>query len=68
MRNVLKTARESKDMTQQGVADYLGITVQYYQRIESGQQTGNFVIWDALEDLFGIHQRVLRQLAPKGNQ
>lgn len=47
-------------MTQQQVADHLGISLRYYQKIEEGSRTGDFQIWDDLEDLFGIHQRVLR--------
>ena len=49
-------------MTQQGVADYLGIGLRYYQKIESGDRTGDFEIWDNLEDLFSIHQRILREI------
>lgn len=61
MRQNLKNARLANGMTQQGVADHIGVTVAYYQRIESGQQTGKCKTWDALEDLFGIHQRSLRE-------
>ena len=64
-REVLKQARKGKGMTQQAVADYLGIGERLYKYIESGQRTGNFKIWDALEDLFGIHQRVLREIQEK---
>lgn len=62
MRNNLKNARMTKGMTQQGVADYLGIGLRYYQKIESGDRTGDFEIWDNLEDLFSIHQRILREI------
>ena len=48
-------------MTQQQVADYLGITLVAYGRIESGMRIGRIETWDKLEDLFGIHQRVLRE-------
>ena len=60
MRANLKEARRAKGMTQQAVADALGISLRHYQRIESGVSTGDFTIWDDLEDLFGIHQRELR--------
>lgn len=43
------------------VAEYLGISVRYYQMIERGERNGDFELWDALEDLFGIHQRKLRE-------
>lgn len=60
-RENLKRARKDAGMTQQQVADHLGITERYYQRIEAGERTGDFEIWDTLEDLFGVHQRKLRE-------
>lgn len=62
MRKYLKKARNDKGMTQQEVADYLKINLRYYQKIEEGSRTGNFEIWDKLEDLFAIHQRKLREI------
>lgn len=64
MRSKLKIVRQSMDMTQQEMADKLGITLRYYQKIEAGERTGDFEIWDALEDLTGIHQRILRENNP----
>lgn len=61
MRENLKAARTEKGMTQQQVAEHLGISLRYYQKIEEGTRTGDFEIWDSLEDLFGIHQRKLRE-------
>lgn len=63
MREILKKARLKKKMTQQQVADYLEIGLRYYQKIESGDRTGDFEIWDKLEDLFSIHQRKLREFS-----
>lgn len=63
MRDELKMARKEKGMTLQEVADYLGISLRYYQHIEAGTRTGDFQIWDDLEDLFSIHQRILRQVS-----
>ncbi len=63
MRENLKNARKEKNMTQQSVADYLGISLRYYQNIEAGDRTGDFEIWDNLEDLFNIHQRKLREIS-----
>lgn len=60
-REVLKGARSAAGMTQQQVADHLGTGLRYYQDIESGKVIGGVWIWDALEDLFGVHQRTLRQ-------
>lgn len=57
----LKKARQKAGMTQKQVAEYLGIHERYYQHIEAGQRTGDFTLWDMLEDLFNIHQRKLRE-------
>ena len=62
MRNNLKNARKEKGLTQQQVADHLGISLVYYQKIEQGSRTGDFEIWDNLEDLFNVHQRKLREI------
>lgn len=63
MREKLKNARIAKGMTQQQVADHLGICLRFYQNIESGKRTGNFEIWDSLEELFNIHQKKLREIS-----
>ena len=63
MREKLQAARKSKGLTQQAVADYLGISERYYRYIESGTRDGDFEIWDDLEDLFSIHQRILRRVS-----
>ena len=60
-RENLRDARKEKGLTQQNVADYLGISLRYYQNIEAGDRTGDFEIWDNLEDLFNIYQRKLRE-------
>lgn len=62
-RRTLKEARIAKGMTQQQVAEHLDITPRYYKQIEAGERTGDFSIWDRLEDLFSIHQRKLRELS-----
>ena len=64
MRENLKAARKSAGMTQQAMADKLGISLRYYQQIESGDRTGDFTIWDDLEDITGSHQRILRAINP----
>lgn len=62
MRENLKKARQEAGMTQQQIADHLGISLVYYQKIEQGSRTGDFYIWDMLEDLMGLHQRILREI------
>ncbi len=63
MRESLKKARKEAGMTQQQVADKLGISLVYYQKIEAGERTGDFRLWDELEDITGIHQRKLREIS-----
>lgn len=61
-RDNLKRARKELGLTQQDMADKLNISLVYYQKIEAGSRTGDFTIWDALEDITGVHQRILREL------
>ena len=62
-REKLKKARKDAGLTQQQMADKLGISLRYYQNIETGDRTGDFVLWDTLEDITCIHQRILRELS-----
>lgn len=62
MRKNLKEARRKAGMTQQQMADRLNIGLNYYQKIEAGQRTGDFTLWDMLEDITGVHQRKLREI------
>lgn len=61
-RKNLIEARKKAGMTQQQVADRLEIGLRYYQKIEAGSHTGDFTIWDNLEDLLAVHQRILREI------
>lgn len=63
MRENLKKARREAGMTQQQMADKLDISLRYYQNIEAGERTGDFILWDTLEDITGIHQRKLREIS-----
>lgn len=62
MRIYLKNARIAKGLTQQQMADELDIGLRYYKSLESGERLGSIDIWDRLEDITGIHQRVLLSL------
>ncbi len=62
MRKILKEARMAAGLTQQQMADKLGVSLRYYKQIEAGSRTGDFAIWDTLEDITGIHQRKLREI------
>ena len=63
MRKNLKKARNDKGMTQQVMADALGITLRYYKALESGERLGGIEHWDKMEDLLSVHQRVLREIS-----
>ena len=65
MRQRLKEARRAAGMTQQQMSDKLNIGLRQYQRIEKGEAIGTIELWDQLEDLFNIHQRVLREVENK---
>lgn len=59
-RNKLIKCRQEAGLSQKNVADYLGITERGYKFIEYGDRLGSIEIWDKLEDLFSVHQRLLR--------
>ena len=63
MRDNLKKARRSIGLSQQNVADLLGVDLRYYKYIESGERLGAIWLWDLLEDITGVHQRELRELS-----
>lgn len=72
MRSNLRAARKAAGLTQQALADRLGLTLRHYQKIEYAEINGSFGVWDALEDLLGVHQRILREMpsnhpGPKGS-
>ena len=58
-----KMRENLKSLTQQQVADKLEIGLRYYKSLESGERLGGIELWDALEDLFKIHQRKLREIS-----
>ena len=62
-RENLKKARQKAGMTQQQMADRLGIGLRHYKYIEAGKVIGNIQIWDDLEDITGVHQRKLREIS-----
>ncbi len=73
MRENLKNARKAAGLTQQQMADKLGLTLGHYQKIEYNKLNGSFAVWDALEGMLGIHQRKLREISnnhhvPEGSQ
>ena len=68
MRQTLQQARKAASKTQKEISAILGISERYYQDIERGIREGKARIWDALEDLFKIPQRQLREQTTKAAQ
>lgn len=64
MRKNLKEARQNAGMTQQQMADKLNVGLRHYKKIESGETLGSIPLWDQMEDIFKINQRVLRENHP----
>ena len=64
MRNNLQAARKAAGMTQQAMADKLVVGLRHYKKIESGETLGSIPLWDDLEDLLEVNQRVLREIHP----
>lgn len=66
----LRQARQSRGWTLEHVAKKIGVTKAAIRDLEIGRRKGSIPVWDALEDLFGIPQRQLReqQSSPDGNQ
>ena len=68
MRQTLQQARKEAGKTQKEIAHIIGISERFYQHIEAGTREGKARIWDALEDLFKIPQRQLREQTTKAAQ
>lgn len=69
MRNILREERHKKGMTQKQVADLLGISERGYKIYRIRSTNGSIEIWDKLEDIFNVHQRLLRcNSVPKDSQ
>ncbi len=64
MRENLRAARKAAGLTQQAMADKLGVGLRHYKKIECGETLGSVPLWDELEDILGINQRVLREIHP----
>lgn len=64
VRKNLQQARKAAGMTQQAMADKLGVGLRHYKKIECGETLGSVPLWDELEDVLGVNQRVLREIHP----
>lgn len=61
MKVVMRQERIRRGWTQEYVANKIGITKAAIHDIEIGRRIGSIPVWDALEDLFQIPQRILRK-------
>lgn len=50
----LKIRRVAKKMTQQQVAEKMGVSVATYSFIESGKRSGSIENWAKIRELFGL--------------
>ncbi len=64
MRKNLKEARQKAGMTQQQMADTLGISIRYYQNIETGDRAGSFYIWKILLVFINGNSERLKKIIP----
>lgn len=53
-RLALKQLRISLDLTQEEMAERMGVKPVRYQSVECGRRTGNILFWQALQRAFGI--------------
>ena len=42
------------------MVDRLNTSLRHYKAIESGERLGSIQIWDMLEDILNVNQRILR--------
>lgn len=54
MRQRLKEARLNAGLTQEKMAEMLGISLRHYKYIESGKTQGAIGLWDQMEDMFDV--------------
>jgi DNA-binding XRE family transcriptional regulator len=58
----LRTARLDRKMTQQGLADHVGLKRSSLANLELGWKKGSLTTWDKLEKALGVDQKVLRRI------
>lgn len=51
----LVNARKNRELTQVQVADTIGVSEQYYQRLEAGTSNGSIDTWSKLKALFNTN-------------
>ena len=63
-RERLKAERVRLGYTQEKMAEILDVKLRQYKYIEAGMSLGRIPMWDRLEDITGVNQRVLRENHP----
>lgn len=63
----LKALRIRHDMSQQEMANILGVNRSTYAMIERGQRRGNDAVWAALKEKFNIPDAEMWKLMQKGS-
>lgn len=61
MRQFLKQSRTKMGVTQKEISQKLKISLRYYYQLEAGAREGKAHIWDSLESIFDVPQRLLRE-------
>lgn len=62
----LKALRVRHDLSQQEMADALGVPRQTYAMVERGQRRGNDVFWATLKEKFSVPDADMWKLMRKG--
>jgi transcriptional regulator with XRE-family HTH domain len=62
LRPVLRQARKRCGLTQAGFAEFLGISGQFYSKLETAAVPGGPITWMALEFQLGIPMAELRKV------
>lgn len=57
----LNKVRKEMGISAAEMASRIGVTLNYYRKIEAGTRTGNVELWDKIENTIGIHQTTLRE-------
>ncbi len=66
-RLMLKQLRvQHGDMSQQQMADALGVERQLYSKIELGQRRGSVDFWQRVQDRFGLDDATIWQMEKEG--
>ena len=67
MRKRLRSERIRMRLSQAEMAEYLGITQPAYSMVESGTRAGRKDLWEDLERLFRVDQKVLKENSEDNN-